>query len=543
MGCDLKLQGGEVIDGSGTAAARADVAIAGSVITAVGDLASVEAADVLDCAGKTIVPGFIDIHSHSDWLLPGANHAKLVEPFVRQGMTTLVGGNCGFSPAPITPVNREAAQDASRLIIDKAIDIRWGSMREFLDALAAGGVSLNVAQLVGHGSVRAAVSGSLNPAPPTADELRRMEAYAREALDAGCVGVSTGLGYPPGIFAQEDELAEFAGWAARAGKLFTSHLKAYSWASGVYSSDPTTEFHNLAAIKEILRVGERARARLQISHLIFVGRKTWPSCAEAVRLIETARAQGLDVAFDAFPYTAGNTTASVLFPPWMLPRLEEILGDAQERANLHSFAESTFAAIGFGLADIQIMNANAPRYDQYNGLRVTEAAAREEMDPFDFYCRLVIDSGRMARVLIHMYSGDDTGDEAALRTVLAHPLCTIETDTFVTEEGHQNPASFGTFPRVLSTYVQEGLFPLETAVHKMTGQAAERLKWTDRGWVRAGCAADLVVLDRARLQDTATFAEPARFPHGVAHVFINGRHVLDGDHYDVGAQAGCVLRT
>lgn len=541
MSCDLMLQGGEVIDGTGTAAMRADVAVTDGAIVAVGDLAGLDAAEVLDCTGKTIVPGFIDIHSHSDWLLPGADHGRLIEPFIRQGMTSLVAGNCGFSPAPITAVNREAAHDASRLIIDDAIDIRWSSMREFLDGLERTGVAMNVAQLVGHGSVRAAVTGPLNMAVPATDELKRMEALTREALDAGCAGVSTGLGYPPGIFAQEDELAEFARWAARDGKIFTSHLKAYSWISGVYTTDPTAEFHNLAAIKEILRVGEAAQVRLQISHLIFVGRKTWPSCGDAVQLIEAARAAGLDVAFDAFPYTAGNTTASVLFPPWILPRLEAVLENPEERDNLHRFAESTFDAIGFGLDDIQIMNANAPHLNQYNGLRITAAAARHGMDPFDFYCRLVIDSHRMARVLIHAYSGD-RGEEAALRAVLRHPLCTIETDTFVTEQGHQNPASYGTFPRVLSTYVQEGLFSLEAAVHKMTGAPAARLNWSDRGWLRRGCAADLVVFDRARLQDTATFESPARFPTGIEHVFINGRHVLNGDRYDAGAKAGRVIR-
>jgi N-acyl-D-aspartate/D-glutamate deacylase len=415
-------------------------------------------------------------------------------------------------------------------------------MGEFLDALAQGGVALNLAQLVGHGTVRAGVTGALNPAPPSATELAEMERLTRDALAAGCVGVSTGLGYPPGIFAAEDELTHFAGWAAREGKLFTSHLKAYSWISPVYTSDPSTEFHNLAAIKEILRVGQAARARVQISHLIFVGRATWPSAGDALRLIDNARAAGLDVAFDAFPYTAGNTTASVLFPPAILPRLEDVLNDAEERANLRQFADLAFASLGFDLADIQIMNANAPRWNPYNGLRVTEAAARAGMEPFDFYGRLVVDSNRMARVLIHTYSGD-RGEEAALRAVLAHPLCTIETDTFVTREGHQNPASYGTFPRVLSTYVRAGLFPLETAVHKMTGAAAARLRWTDRGWVRPGCAADLVVLDPADLHDTATFEQPATFPTGIAHVFINGRHVVDGARYEAGAKAGRVLRS
>lgn len=541
MDCDVKLAGGNVIDGTGAPAKRADVAITGSLIAAVGDLHRVEAAQVVDCTGKTIAPGFIDIHSHADWYLTRPDHGTLLEPFVRQGVTSFVGGNCGFSPAPITEVNRASAQEASRLIADQPIDIDWHSTAEFLDGLEHRGTALNVAQLVGHGSVRAAVTGALNPAAPTRDELARMEALTREALDAGCIGVSTGLGYPPGIFAGEEELAAFARWAASAGKLFTSHLKAYSWVSGAYTSDPTEEFHNLAAIKEIVRVGQAAGARVQISHLIFVGRQTWPSYVDALGLIERARAGGLDIAFDAFPYTAGNTTASVIFPSAILPRLEEVLESPEERAGLRQFAEAAFASLGFNLGDIQIMHCNVPRWNQYDGLRVPEAAARAGLDPFDFYCRLVVESNRNARVLIHTYSGD-AGDEEALRAVLGHPQCTIETDTFLTRDGHQNPAAYGTFPRALHTYVQRGLFPIEEAVRKMTGAAAERLDWSDRGWVQTGGAADLVVLDLGDLQDTATFEAPSRFPTGVEHVFINGRHVVDGAAYDSGARAGRVLR-
>jgi N-acyl-D-amino-acid deacylase len=541
MQCQLKLIGGSVIDGSGGEAVRADVAISDGVIADVGELDGVSAAQTIDCTGKTITPGFIDIHSHTDWLLPESDHGKLVEPFVRQGMTSLVGGNCGFSPAPITDVNRGAAQDASRLIVDDTIDLRWATMGEFLDGLEKSGVALNIAQLVGHGSVRAGVTGALNPAAPDAGELAQMEKLTREGLDAGCVGVSTGLGYPPGIFAQEDELSAFATWAARDGKLFTSHLKAYSWISPVFHTDPNVEPHNLEAIKEILRVGETSGARVQISHLIFVGRQTWARHEDAIRLIEDANERGIDTAFDAFPYTAGNTTASVLFPPEILPKLEEVLGDEQQRAGLKAFADMAFGQIGFNLHDIQIMNCNIERWNHLNGLFVNEAADRVDMDAFDFYCRLVIDSDRMARVLIHTYSGDSV-DESALRAVLRHPLCLVETDTFVTEGGHQNPASYGTFPRALSTYVDQGLFSLEEAVRRMTGGVAERLGWKDRGWVRKGCAADLVVLDGGALRDTATFEEPARFPTGIDHVFINGRHVVDGEKYDATARAGRVLR-
>jgi N-acyl-D-amino-acid deacylase len=541
MECDVKLSGGLVIDGTGAARRRADVAITGDRISAIGDLGDLAARQVIDAADRIVVPGFIDIHSHSDWLVPDGDAGRLVEPFVRQGMTTLVGGNCGFSPAPLSDRNRGSARESSRLIVDDEIELRWETMAGFLDELEKVSLPLNVAELVGHGAVRSAVMGALDPVEPSADALAEMERLARESLDAGCVGISTGLGYPPGIFSIETELARVAGWAAASDKLFTSHLRAYSCVSPIYKTDPAVQPHNLAAIEEILNVARAGRARVQISHLIFVGRETWPTVEGAIALIERARDDGLDVGFDAFPYTAGNTTASVLFPPEMLPHLEAILADPAMLATVKEMGRSVFRQIGFWLEDIQIMRANAPAYDQYDGLFVGDAAARAGMDVWEFYARLVIESRRMARVLNHTYSGHE-GREEALRRVLAHPLCTIETDTFLTDHGHQNPASFGTFPRVLSTYVDAGLFSLEEAVRKMTGAVAERLRLPDRGFVRRGHAADLVVLDPARLRDTATFEKPDSFPTGIEHVWINGAHVLDGARYDARAAAGRVLR-
>ncbi len=543
MGYDLILRNATVVDGTGGDAYEASIAVLD------GRIAAIERGDALDCAecdreidcrGKTMTPGFIDIHSHADWLVPGADHGSLVEPFVRQGMTTLLGGNCGFSPAPITDKNLQAASDASQVILDDAIDLRWKTMDGFLTALEGDGVALNIAQLVGHGAVRAAVRGHLDPTPPDAEALAAMERYTRAALEEGAIGSSTGLGYPPGIFAGHDELAAFAGWTADAGRLFTSHLRAYSATSGVYA-DENPRAHNLRAIDEILAVGRDSGVRLQISHLIFVGRNSWPTHGEAIGLIERALSEGVDVAFDAFPYTAGNTTASVIFPPEILPSLEAMLADPEQMAALRAFGEEVFDRIGFHLRDIQIMNACVDRFEELNGLFVGEAADRVDMEIWEFYSRLVIESGRNARVLIHKYSGDED-DESALRAVLAHPLCTIETDTFVTERGHQNPASYGTFPRVLSTYVREGLFSFEEAVRKMTGAPADRIGWADRGYVREGAVADLVVLDKSTLVDRASFSQPDLFPVGIERVMVGGTVVLEDGIYDANAGAGEVIR-
>jgi N-acyl-D-aspartate/D-glutamate deacylase len=541
MECDLKLSGGQVIDGTGAAAFAADVAITGGRISQVGDLGALAARQTIDCAGKTITPGFIDIHSHGDFLVPWGDHGTVIEPFIRQGVTSLVTGNCGFSPAPVSDLNRYAIQEACKLLSDEKVEISWETMGQFLDYLEETGLALNIAELVGHGVIRAAVTGPLTMETPTPGQLAEMERLTKQALDDGCIGVSTGLGYAPGIFAGGPELTEVARWSARDGKLLTSHVRAYSWVSPIFKSDPTVSPHNLEAINEVMNIAKDGGARLQLSHLIFVGRNTWHTHGAVIEAIERAREDGLDVAFDAFPYTAGNTTASVLFPPEMLPKLEEILETPEQLEGIRKLAEGVFEQIGFNLDDIQIMNANTPSLMQYNGLYVGEAAKRAGMDVWKFYGRMVVESRRNARVLIHKYSGAED-EEEALRAVLAHPLCTIETDSIISKGGHQNPASYGTFPRALSTYVSEGLFTLEEAVHRMTGASAERLNWTDRGWVKKGCAADLVIVDANTLRDTATFEEPMLFPAGIEHVFINGTHVVDGDTYASDARAGQVLR-
>ncbi len=445
MECDLRLADATLIDGTGAPARRADVAVRGAEIVAVGDLTDVQAQRTFDCAGRVVAPGFIDVHSHSDWLVPGADAGAKVEPFLRQGMTTLVGGNCGFSPAPFSEASRRSQSESSRLIVDEPLELQWHDMAGFLDALDQDGVPLNVVELVGHGAIRSAVMGHLEARAPRADELAEMERLAAESLDAGCAGVSTGLGYAPGIFAQAEELAAVAGWAARADKLFTSHVRAYSRVSPVYTTDPEPVPHNVQALQEVMRAARAGGARLQLSHLIFVGRRTWPSCRQALAEIEREREAGLDVAFDAFPYTAGNTTAAVLFPPEMLPHLESILADPEALEGVKALGRSVFEQIGFYLEDVQIMHANAPAFDAYDGFFVGDAAKRAGMDTWEFYARMVIESRRQARVLNHTYSGHD-GEEDALRSVLAHPLCTIETDTILTERGHQNPASYGTFP-------------------------------------------------------------------------------------------------
>ncbi len=544
MRCELVIRGGAVYDGSGAPAFPAAVGIEHGRIVAVardGDAAALDGATVVDATGLAVAPGFIDLHSHSDWILPQADHGEILAPLLEQGITTIVTGNCGFSPAPVEPATVHLLEQGSELVRDRPLAFEWRTHREFLDRLAAAPLALNVAHLAGHGSIRLAVMGD-RFAPARAADVDAMAAWVREAMEAGCIGLSTGLGYAPGMFATPEELTALARVVREYDGLFTSHVRAYSWISPFFSLNPLGwRAHNLRAIDEILAVGRDAGARLQISHLIFVGRATWRTQRDAVVAIERARDAGLDVAFDTFPYTAGNTTIRVVYPPWAQHDLPQNLDSVLVRARLRAEFRFLRRLIGIDLRDIQLLHAVEPTLAHLEGRRFDEIGALLGLDPIDAYFHVTRASGAKARVMLFQYSGS-ADDEHALRDTLAHPLNAIETDTILTSSGHHNPASFGTFPRFLGHYARElGLVSLATAIHKATGLPAERARLPDRGLVREGHAADLVIFDPAAISGPADFETPDARPRGITHVFINGTAVVDGGRV-TGARRGTLLR-
>jgi N-acyl-D-amino-acid deacylase len=523
--CETVIRGGDVFDGSGAPAVRASVGIADGRVVAVasnGDAASLDAPTVLDATGLAVAPGFIDLHSHSDWILPQRDHGAILAPLVEQGVTTIVTGNCGFSPAPVEARSARLLAEGSELVRDRPLAFEWRTHREFLDRLAAAPLALNVAHLAGHGSIRLAVMGD-RFAPARADDIAAMAAWVREAMEAGCIGLSTGLGYAPGMFATPDELAALARVVTEYGGLFTSHVRAYSWVSPFFSLNPLGwRAHNLRAIDEILAVGRNAGARLQISHLIFVGRATWRTQRAAIAAVEHAHDDGLDVAFDTFPYTAGNTTIRVVYPPWAQHDLPQNLASPWVRARLRAELRVLRRLIGIDVCDIQLLHAVDPMFAGLEGRRFDEIGRLLGRDPLDAYFDVTRASAAKARVMLFQYSGS-TDDEHALRDTLAHPLNAIETDTILTSSGHHNPASFGTFPRFLGHYSRElSLVPLATAIHKATGLPATRAGLTQRGVVREGAAADLVVFDPATIAGPADFDAPTARPRGIRDVLVNG---------------------
>jgi len=424
---------------------------------------------------------------------------------------------------------------------DRALPFEWRTHREFLDRLGAMPLALNVAHLAGHGSIRLAVMGDRFE-PARDDDVAAMAEWVREAMDAGCVGLSTGLGYAPGMFASPAELTALAKVAAECGALFTSHVRAYSWISPFFSLNPLRwRAHNLRALDEILDVARGAAARLQVSHLIFVGRATWRTQRSAIVAIERARDAGLDVAFDTFPYTAGNTTIRVIYPPWAQHGLPDNLASPIVRMRLRTELRMLRKLIAIDVSDIQLLHAVEPSLAYLEGKRFDEIGAILGEDPLDAYFHLTRASGAKARVMLFQYSGS-AEDEHALRDTLTHPLNAVETDTILTSRGHHNPASFGTFPRLLGRYARDlRLLSLPAAIHKATGLPAERARLAGRGLVREGYAADLVLFDPATIDGPADFDVPDARPRGLRTVLLHGVPVVESGRYG-GACHGAVLR-
>lgn len=526
---DLKIEGALVLDGTGAAAERADVGIRDDTVVAVGDLSRERAGRTLLATGRVVAPGFIDMHSHSDWRLWANRRA---ESKVRQGVTTEVVGNCGFSPMPVSDAYLEDLRGFA-LAVPAGLDFRWRSVREYLDALDGEGLAVNVIQLVGHGALRVAVMGFARR-PPSGRELAVMQRWLAEGLEAGAWGLSTGLIYAPGSYATTEELVAIAR-AARGRGLYASHIRGEGATL-------------LPALREAIRVGTEAELPVQVSHLKAAGRAQWGRMADALALLDEAADAGVDVAADVYPYTASSTALRALLPDWALEggrgALLARLRDPDTRGRLRRALEEPEQGqpLGDRLAWSDIMIATCPRCPDIEGRRLDELAAARGEPPTQTLLELLLAAdGEVAVVLFQLHEDD-------LRRALVHPRVMIGSDgsalapTGELGGGKPHPRSYGTFPRVLGRYVrEERVLSLATAVHKMTALPARRLGLRDRGVIRPGARADLVVFDPRRVADEATYDQPHRYPSGIEHVLVNGRFVVrDGEH--TGQLPGRVLR-
>ncbi len=542
MEFELVISNGTVIDGTGKPRFRADVGIVDRKIATVAVGEQLRGAKTIDATDMVIAPGFIDVHSHFDWTLPSPDHVDLLAPCVLQGITTVVTGNCGSSPAPVT----DASIPVMHRLSNAVIDYDWRSVGSFLDVLEQRGVLFNTAFLVGHGAIRAAVMAErAETSVPTEAELAGMVAEVRKALHEGAIGLSTGLGYTPGMFAQHDELATLVRTATEEGGIYAVHGRAYgALSSGTVPAHWAEQSlpHVVLSYRDELNLARETGARLQLSHLIFVGRNSWSAYKITLQDIEDAVAEGVDVAFDAFPYPIGNTTIRVLYPGWFLNGFERNIQDPVALQRVEEELKQRLETVGRGFRDIYLMWGVVPELAALEGLDFATIADRLGRPPFDAYAYVARQSGGKARILHGPMSGDWEFDEP-LRAVLSHRLCALMTDTIVLARGKPNPATYGSFPRILGHFCRDvGLFSLEEAVRRMTSFSADRFGLRHMGRVAPGNWADLVVFDPATVADNNTEQRWDAPPSGIKAVLISGEIVAE-DGKLVGKQrVGRVIR-
>jgi N-acyl-D-amino-acid deacylase len=527
---DLLIRGARVVDGTGAPAMTGDVAVESGVIVEVGRFGRPAARHVVAADGAVVAPGFIDLHTHSDFTLPRFPRAPAM---TRQGVTTQVLGNCGFSPFPVAPATAGLLR-AKSAFLDAGLDWDWSDLDGYASRLAALPLACNLALLVGHGTVRVAVMG-FDDRGPTGAELDAMGELVAGAMRQGAFGLSSGLIYAPGCFAATDELAALARVAAAAGGFYASHIR--DEAAGL-----------LDAMGEAIEIGRRAGAAVQLSHHKAMGPANWGKVRDSLALLERSHASH-DVLADQYPYTAGSTTLLALLPGWAVaggvPALRERLADPAARKRLtDELARRERGELRPGEreldpASVVIADVPAGPLERHRARSLAEAARAEGTSASELALRILDAAPGGVPIVWHGM------DEADVRTVLAHPLVAVASDGWTVDPalgGVPHPRSYGTFVRVLGHYaVRERVLSLEAAVRKMTALPAHRLGLADRGRLAAGMAADLVVFDPDRVIDRATYERPHAFCEGVSHVVVNGRLVID-DGEDTGAPAGQVLR-
>lgn len=496
---DLVITNARVVDGSGNPWFRADVGIKGGRIARVGRIAASEGARAIDAGGKILAPGFIDVHAHVEDIYEQPD----AENFVRMGVTTLVTGNCGGS----------------------AVDVG-----KFLGRVRETPLAVNLATLVGHNSVRREVFGLANRAP-SPEELERMKALVEQAMRDGAVGLSTGLIYVPGTYAKTNEVLELARVVARHGGVYATHMRS----EGLKVEE---------AIRESIEIGEKAGLPVEISHFKLSAKKLWGQSDTTLGLVREARRRGLPVTVDQYAYTASSTSLDSRLPDWVLEGGREEgkkrLADPAQHRRAASEMKDGLKRSGHKDFSYAMVASHRAR-PEYNGKSIAEitrlARSKKDVDSqIEQILEMYVAGG--AQMVYHSMSEDD------VRRIMREPFTMIASDSGVRRfgEGVPHPRGYGNNARVLGTYVRQlGLVTLEDAVRKMTSLPAQTFGLRDRGLVREGMAADLVIFDEASVADPSTFESPHQYAVGFSHVIVSGAVVLDEGRL-TGARPGAALR-
>jgi N-acyl-D-amino-acid deacylase len=525
---DILIRGGALFDGSGRPGMPGDVAIAAGRIVKIAPRLNDAAAKTIDASGLAVAPGFIDIKTHSDFTLPINPKA---ESKVRQGVTTEIVGHCGFSVAPVLGGKVELLRDYL------SPSAPWTPFREltfaeYLDSFPA--TSVNAGMLVGHNTLRLMVMGMADRAP-AASELAAMIELLEQGLRAGALGLSTGLFTPPGSYAHADEIEAFGHVLKRHNAAYFTHLRDES-------------NHVLDAVQEAIDIAERCQVHVEIVHFKCSGTDNWGKAAVALQMIADAKARGLDVDCDAYPYAAGSNPLKNLLPQWvqaggvpaMLERLKVAETRTRIRADIARDGLNNWGRIpSWDCVQISI----SPHLPQFAGRTLLSLATERGQDPVDTLCDYLADDQGATRVLVTSISEDD------IAHIVASPMALVGSDGNCVApygtvgKGMPHPRFYGTFPRIIHHYVRErGALPLELAIHKMTGASARALKLKDRGLLQDGYRADIAIFDPEDFRDRATYADPHQFPSGARTcVIVNGEMVVENAVH-TGALPGRVLR-
>ncbi|HWQ36056.1 MAG TPA: D-aminoacylase [Blastocatellia bacterium] len=552
MTADLLIQNASIIDGTGLSEYQADVAVTGNRITAIGQMAAQlikSARRRIDARGLTLMPGIIDPHSHADLILPlePERQAGLMRCKLAQGITTTIIGNCGLGCAPVANNEAEAILRAvNAWMTPQQVAWKWRSTGEYLDALSANGLALNIATLAPHGPIRISAMG-LSKGAPSASQLKKMRKMTEAAMKDGALGLSTGLIYPPGMYSDPRELHEFARVVADYGGIYTSHIRG--------SSETL-----IPAVNELLDVARQTGVRVHHSHNEAVGRAHWPKIDLVLKMEEEAEREGLRVSFDMFPYTAAATMMIAIYPPWSLEggveMLIERLKDKRTRARIqrdierkkpswppwqeNGWPHNLVSATGWDAIYIGYVESRKNRRYEKRSLR--ELAKLTGQSPFDAISDLIIEESGQVSMLIFEVTGEREEREL-LAKYARHRLSAFCTDAEDYGRGLPHPAAYGAFARILAKFVRrDGALTLAEAVRKMTSYPAQIFGLTDRGVIRPGAYADLVLLDPQRVEDKATFERPARFASGIETVIINGRIAYERGAFSL-SPCGSVIRS
>jgi len=515
---DLKIINGRIIDGTGAPWYRGDVGVRGDTIVSIGDLSKVSAATTIDAHDHVVSPGFIDLLGQSQGAVFVDPH---LEAKVRQGVTTEVTGE-GSSPGPISQKQIDAANPRNRP--------KWHTLGEWFSLLEKNGTAINFALFVGADNPREMVIGDVNR-QPAADEMREMEQIVDQAMRDGAIGLSTSLIYLPAMYSTTEEIINLAKVASKHGGVYFTHMRDEG--NGIDT-----------ALDEAFRIGREAKIPVNIWHLKTGGAANWGRMPFVIERIKAARAEGLDVAANVYPYAASSTGLSTLIPDWAMEggyaEMKKRLADPPQRARIAEALQAQ--ATKRGPKGIYVTRIGNPALAQYEKHFVDEIAAMMNVTPDEAMMRLFSETNSSPNVIFFSM------DETDVQTALMQPFVSIGSDSGSPPPAARSagsavhPRAYGTFPRVMGHYVRdEHLFTIEEAVRKATSQAADRTNLSDRGVLRPGMKADIVVFDDAKIRDVSTYEDPHHFSEGVLDVIVNGAPVLR-DGAMTNALPGRVLR-